>query len=85
MSIHRSASRGNRALLLVPIALCALLGSAHAEPDKKPGPAPGSFTIDHFQLEGGVTIPRAIIVYGTYGTLNAAKDNAVLLPSLWAM
>jgi homoserine O-acetyltransferase/O-succinyltransferase len=84
MSIQvRSASQGSRALLLVPLALCALLGSVAraAEPEKKPGPAPGSFTIDKFQLESGVTIPRAIVVYGTYGTLNAAKDNAVLLPS----
>jgi homoserine O-acetyltransferase len=26
-------------------------------------------------------LPKARIVYGTYGTLNAARDNAVLLPS----
>ena len=70
------------ARLLVPVALCALLASvARAEPEKKPGPVPGSFTIENFRLEGGVTLPKAIVVYGTYGTLNAAKDNAVLLPS----
>jgi len=62
------------------LALCvALPASARGEPAKKP--APGSFTIERFVLEGGVTLPRAIVVYGTYGTLNAAKDNAVLLPS----
>jgi homoserine O-acetyltransferase/O-succinyltransferase len=78
----RSDSRGRLALLLVPLALCVLLASvARAEPENKPGPAPGSFTIESFQLESGVTIPKAIVVYGTYGTLNAAKDNAVLLPS----
>ena len=27
------------------------------------------------------TLPKARIVYGTYGHLNAARDNAVLLPS----
>ncbi len=26
-------------------------------------------------------LPEAKVVYGTYGTLNAAKDNAILLPS----
>ena len=83
MSIQvRSDSRGRLALLLVSLAPCVLLASVvRAEPEKKPGPAPGSFTIEKFQLESGVTIPRAIVVYGTYGTLNAAKDNAVLLPS----
>src|SRR5271169_1684006 len=39
------------------------------------------FTIANFKTESGVTLPRAIVVYGTYGHLNAAKDNAVLLPS----
>src|SRR5262249_17314544 len=87
MSIQvRSASRGSLALAVVPLALCALLAStARAEPetktDKKPGPAPGTFTIENFKLENGVTLPKAILIYGTYGTLNAAKDNAVLLPS----
>jgi homoserine O-acetyltransferase len=51
------------------------------EPPKKPGPVAGSFSIESFKLESGVTLPRAVVVYGTYGTLNAAKDNAVLLPS----
>jgi homoserine O-acetyltransferase len=67
--------------LLVPLALCASLSTVRAEPANKPGPAPGSFTIERFQLESGVTLPKAIVVYGTYGTLNAAKDNAILLPS----
>jgi homoserine O-acetyltransferase/O-succinyltransferase len=78
----RSDPRASLVLLVAPLALCAALSStAHAEQDKKPGPAPGSFTIESFKLEGGVTLPKAIVVYGTYGTLNAAKDNAVLLPS----
>ena len=79
----RSASRRSLELLLVPLTLYALLAPAARadEPAKKPGPAPGSFTIESFRLESGVTLPRAVVVYGTYGTLNAAKDNAVLLPS----
>lgn len=39
------------------------------------------FIIANFQTEGGVTLPQARIVYGTFGQLNEARDNAVLLPS----
>src|SRR6201996_4543017 len=39
------------------------------------------FIIHNFHTESGVTLPEAKIVYGTYGHLNAAGDNAVLLPS----
>src|SRR6201998_2049288 len=37
--------------------------------------------ISNFKTESGVTLPQARGVYGTYGPLNAAKDNVVLLPS----
>ena len=39
------------------------------------------FIIANFKTESGVTLPEARIVYGTFGHLNAARDNAVLLPS----
>lgn len=39
------------------------------------------FVIQNFRTEGGVTLPEARIVYGTYGHLNAARDNVILLPS----
>ncbi len=39
------------------------------------------FVIDNFTTESGAVLPKAIIVYGTYGHLNAARDNVVLLPS----
>jgi len=39
------------------------------------------FAIANFKTESGVTLPQARVVYGTYGHLNAAKDNVVLLPS----
>ena len=39
------------------------------------------FVISNFKTESGVTLPQARVVYGTYGHLNAAKDNVVLLPS----
>jgi homoserine O-acetyltransferase len=46
-----------------------------------PKPERHEFTITDFHTEGGVVLPQARIVYGTYGKLNAAKDNAVVLPS----
>src|SRR5579864_6818780 len=39
------------------------------------------FVIPDFRTESGVTLPKARVVYGTYGHLNAEKNNAVLLPS----
>src|SRR6202040_2961737 len=39
------------------------------------------FVISNFKTESGVTLPQARIVYGTYGHLNAAKDNVILMPS----
>lgn len=39
------------------------------------------YVISQFRTEGGTTLPEVRVVYGTYGRLNAAKDNAVLLPS----
>lgn len=39
------------------------------------------FAITDFKTESGVTLPKAIVVYGTYGHLNAARDNVILLPS----
>src|SRR5882724_10166096 len=42
---------------------------------------PHEFVITNFHTESGVTLPQARVVYATYGHLNAARDNAVLLPS----
>jgi homoserine O-acetyltransferase len=39
------------------------------------------FTIENFRTESGIVLPHARIVYGTYGHLNATRDNVVLLPS----
>src|SRR5256886_4553415 len=44
-------------------------------------PEPHEFVISNFHTESGVTLPEAHVVYGTYGHLNAAKNNVVLLPS----
>jgi homoserine O-acetyltransferase/O-succinyltransferase len=39
------------------------------------------FTLERFTFESGPTVPNVSVVYGTYGRLNAARDNAILLPS----
>ena len=37
------------------------------------------FTTHDFRLENGQTLPVVELAYETYGTLTAAKDNAVLV------
>jgi homoserine O-acetyltransferase/O-succinyltransferase len=52
--------------------------------DTSPKPETGErheFVISNFKTERGVVLPQARVVYGTYGHLNAAKDNVILLPS----
>ena len=39
------------------------------------------WVIRDFQTESGVVLPEARLVYTTLGKLNAANDNAILLPS----
>jgi homoserine O-acetyltransferase len=57
---------------------------AHAVADQTPA-APQlqrhEFVIRNFHTESGTTLPEARVVYSTLGTPNAARDNAVLLPS----
>ena len=42
---------------------------------------PRAFVIDNFRLESGKVLPKAVVMYATYGTLDAARDNVILLPS----
>src|SRR5205809_7498334 len=68
-----------RVLLIAALALIV-------QPPVAPVPAPHSaehheFVIDNFKTESGAVLPKARVVYGTYGTLNAARDNVILLPS----
>ena len=62
----------------LPICILLTLPLFAAEPVQ---PTEHSFLLPEFHTESGVILPEARIVYGTYGTLNAAKNNAVLLPS----
>jgi homoserine O-acetyltransferase len=73
--------------LIVALTLAAGIG-AGAQTTQRPAAAAAphaaehhEFVIDGFRTESGVTLPKARIVYGTYGHLNAARDNVVLLPS----
>src|SRR6266853_2438818 len=54
---------------------------AQDQVSKPETPERHEFVISNFHTESGVTLPEAHIVYGTYGHLNAAKNNVVLLPS----
>jgi homoserine O-acetyltransferase/O-succinyltransferase len=78
--MKRDVTRFLKCLLVT--ALCA--PSLFAQQADAPKPETGErheFVIRNFKTESGVTLPEAHIVYGTYGKLNAARDNAILLPS----
>lgn len=57
------------AVLLLPSVVLAADGDRRA------------FVISNLRLENGTVLPRATVMYATWGTLNAARDNVVLLPS----
>jgi len=63
-------------LLLITQPLCAQQANNTAAKGER-----HEFVITNFTTESGTVLPQARVVYGTYGHLNAAKDNAVLLPS----
>jgi len=64
---------------------CMFVGLRVLTAQSAPGPPSEQheFRLRNFKTESGVTLPEALVVYGTYGHLNAAKDNAVLLPSYY--
>jgi homoserine O-acetyltransferase/O-succinyltransferase len=74
-------------ILSAALLVCTVIGAAimPAEEPAKPSPLPEPerhvFVIRNFRTESGVTLPEADIVYGTYGHLNAAHDNVILMPS----
>ncbi len=64
--------------------VAALLFSCMPALAQKPTPPASTrheFFLHNFKTESGGVVPELKVVYGTYGTLDAAKDNAVLLPS----
>ena len=65
------------AVLLLPGSAAALAQAAAPEPE----PTQHEYILRNFRTESGTVLPEAHLIYGTYGRLNAAGDNAVLLPS----
>ncbi len=63
----------------IAISIAGGAGAHAAEPAA--GPVQYEFVIHGFRTESGAVLPEAHVVYGTYGALDAAGDNAVLLPS----
>jgi len=45
---------------------------------------PAIFPLGDVALQSGATLWRAQLAYATYGTLNAARDNVVLIPTFYA-
>ena len=69
-------------ILRSALAAAAAAGLYLSPADAAPvAPLQHEFILRDFKTEQGAVLPVARIVYGTYGTLNAAGDNAVLLPS----
>jgi homoserine O-acetyltransferase len=60
-------------------------GTAEIEPERTSDPSADHeiFALGHFPLQSGVTLPDAKLAYKTYGELNAARDNAVLMPTFF--
>jgi len=76
--MKRIENRRMRKILL----LLLLCRTAAAQDREAPDPAVvHEYVIASFRTESGAVLPAAHIVYGLYGRLNAARDNAVLLPS----
>src|SRR5580693_3318001 len=66
--------------LIFLLVICPGLWAQNAPPKADTGEK-HEFVIANFHTESGATIPSAHIIYGTYGHLNAVKDNVILLPS----
>src|ERR1700685_3910727 len=66
--------------LIFLFVICPGLWAQNAPPKADIGEK-HEFVIANFHTESGATIPSAHIIYGTYGHLNAVKDNVILLPS----
>ena len=40
-----------------------------------------SFTLENFELQSGITLPQATVVYQTYGELKLDRSNVILYPT----
>jgi homoserine O-acetyltransferase/O-succinyltransferase len=64
--------------LAFPLALLVVATPAYAGGEHQ------LLKLGQLKLEGGTTLPDAMVSYVTHGTLNADKSNAILLPSFYA-
>jgi homoserine O-acetyltransferase len=80
MEINRLKTIAAASLLFAALASVSA-AAQNAAPARNIEPVEHSFVLHNFRTESGVVLPEAKIVYGTYGHLNAAGDNAILLPS----
>ena len=78
MGHNNALSAMGRTAWALAIVLSLHVATATAQPVE---PFQHEFIIKDFRTESGVLLPEARITYGTYGKLNAAGDNAILLPS----
>ena len=53
----------------------------NAQTAAPPDPHRRLLPLTNFTLESGAVLPTAVVAYATFGTLSAARDNAILLPS----
>src|SRR6185312_8997955 len=87
MRLHKTQDRiFTQTAVLTLAALILIVTAAPTRAQDAPNPkAPPSerheFLITNFKTQSGVVLPQAKIVYGTYGHLNAARDNVILMPS----
>ncbi len=67
-------------LVILAFSLLGTPAFAQSSP-AEPQPVQHEFVIKNLRTESGTVLPEAHILYGTYGALDAAGDNAILLPS----
>src|SRR5581483_5239635 len=70
-----------RARVVIAVIVASGVFASAARPQRVDRAEHHEFAIENFHTESGATLPRAVVVYGTYGHLNAAHDNVILLPS----
>ena len=68
-------------LILLLLFVSQALVAQNAATSKPENGEQHEFVITNFHTESGAALPQARVVYGTYGHLNAEKNNVVLLPS----
>ena len=76
--------QNRRRLIHVLLSLMCMTPALLCQEAASPKPHSGErheYVIPNFKTESGVILPQARVVYGTYGHLNAAKNNVILLPS----